>query len=104
MSVTPMLTRESFTVTRASEYFSVRELQAMMGQPREQFGAVVLKELVDNAIDAAETAGVAPDLTLVVAQDDNCCGISVHDNGPGLAPEMVERQLDFMSRTSDKAA
>jgi len=52
--------RTIFETPRAAEYFDARELQAQTGQPRYEFATVVLKELVDNALDAAETAGVAP--------------------------------------------
>ena len=48
------LRREHFSVSRAAEYFHVSELQAQTGRPRYDFGHVILKELVDNALDAAE--------------------------------------------------
>jgi len=54
----PTLIRTHHTIGRAAEYFTARELEAQTGQPRTMFAAVVLKELVDNALDAAETTGV----------------------------------------------
>jgi DNA topoisomerase VI subunit B len=54
----PALQRTTFETPRASEYFSSQELQAQTGQPPYRFASVVLKEIVDNALDAAESAGV----------------------------------------------
>jgi DNA topoisomerase VI subunit B len=98
------LLRETFTITRASEYFSLRELQAMTGQPQDRFVAMALKELVDNGLDAAETAGVAPAIALEVQRPHEQILLTVQDNGPGLNPAVLTRQLDFTTRTSDKVA
>jgi DNA gyrase/topoisomerase IV subunit B len=48
---------------------------------------VILKELVDNAIDAAEEAGIPP----VVAVTVDRTGIMVEDNGPGIPANVVAR-------------
>ena len=61
---------------------------------------MVLKELVDNALDACEAAGIAPVIDIVVDEDR----ISVSDNGSGIAPETVERILDYAYKTSSNAA
>jgi hypothetical protein len=50
----PTLQRTTYAMPRAAEYFSEQELRAMTGQQPSRFGAVVLKELLDNAIDAVE--------------------------------------------------
>jgi DNA topoisomerase VI subunit B len=61
---------------------------------------VIVKELVDNALDAAEEAQIAPEITVCV--DEN--GITVTDNGPGLPAEVVEGVLDFSVRVSSREA
>lgn len=58
-----------------------------------------MRELVDNALDACEGAGVAPDIRVVVKPD----AVSVADNGPGLPAAVLERALDYSVRVSDKA-
>jgi hypothetical protein len=90
-------------IPRAAEYFSVRELQAQTGRPAAQFAALVLKELVDNALDAAEAAGVVPEIAVEVSDTGGVWRIAVADNGPGIPPEVVRRVLDFSVRVSDKA-
>ncbi len=49
----PTLIRTHHTIGRAAEYFTARELEAQTGQWRTKFAAVVLKELVDNALHVA---------------------------------------------------
>jgi DNA topoisomerase VI subunit B len=95
--------RQIFEVPRAGEYFSIDELQAQTGQPVENFGAVVLKELVDNALDACENDSVPPEIVIQIT-GESIIGISVLDNASGIAPKTVERILNFHTRTSDKAA
>lgn len=95
-----------FEASRAAEYFDARELQAMTGQPRNKFATVALKELVDNALDACETAGVEPEIGIKIyrSSGENTIRITVTDNGPGIPPETVDKVLDFGVRVSDKAA
>jgi DNA topoisomerase 6 subunit A-like protein/histidine kinase/DNA gyrase B/HSP90-like ATPase len=98
-----LLERTTFETSRAAEYFTVRELQAQTGQPRERFAAVALKELVDNALDACETAGIAPSIGIEIAMEPTVMQMTVADNGAGITPETVRRILHFQTRTSDKA-
>lgn len=98
------LKREHFSINRATEYFRITELQAQTGQPESEFGHVILKELVDNGLDAAETAGVAPEVAIEWLDFGDRIKLTVSDNGPGIPEHVVERILDFQTRTSDKAA
>jgi DNA topoisomerase VI subunit B len=98
------LERSHFEISRAAEYFSAKELQAQTGQPEEKFATVALKELMDNALDACETAKVQPQLEINVDANAGLIQISVHDNGHGIDPAIIERILNFDTRTSDKSA
>jgi DNA topoisomerase VI subunit B len=97
------LERTTFSFSRAREYFDPKELQAMTGQPLARFPDVLIKELIDNAIDAAETAGVPPQLRVRYRVCGRRVRLAVMDNGPGIPPDTVTRVLDFATRTSDKA-
>jgi DNA topoisomerase VI subunit B len=92
-----------FEESRTKEYFDVRELQTMTGQPARQFAAVILKELVDNGLDAAEKAGVPPEVLIRVRHVRRSLHLAVRDNGGGIAADTVKRILNFATRTSDKA-
>ena len=98
------LERTSFETSRAAEYFDARELQAQTGQLASNFATVALKELVDNALDASETVGVAPVVSIEVREEGELIRLSVSDNGTGIPPEVVRKVLNFDTRTSDKAA
>lgn len=94
----PHLDRQTFTTSRLLDYFSEKELTLQTGHGPDDWPQVALKELVDNALDAAETAGLSPAITVTVEDG----ALTVADNGPGLAPEVVERILDFATKTSSK--
>jgi DNA topoisomerase VI subunit B len=94
------LVRQVFKTSRLSEFCSQRELVNQTGHAVEDWPLVVLKELLDNALDAAEEAGVAPNIEIEVSKD----GIAVTDNGPGIAPESVGDILDYTSRVSSREA
>lgn len=97
--------REHFSISRASEYFTARELEIMTGCPVAAFAqSGAPKELIDNALDAAEAAGRAPVIAIAAAFADNRLTLTVTDNGNGIPAAIVARVLDFASRTSDKAA
>ena len=90
-----LLERRSFSISRAAEYFDVSELEKLTGQPRRHFATVVLKELVDNALDAAETAGRTPQIEIEVNRTEGFLTLAVSDNGHGLNLEQIDRLLDF---------
>ena len=98
------LNRTTFETSRAAEYFDVKELQAQTGQSSDMFPAVVLKELVDNALDACESDCIAPVIDINTSVSDGIIHISVQDNAGGISPDTIDRILNFDTRTSDKAA
>jgi hypothetical protein len=92
------------TISRQAEYFSVKELQLMTGRPERDFGNVIVKELLDNALDAAETIGIKPIIALDIDEIDNRLIITVADNGGGIPADLINKIVDFNTRTSDKVA
>jgi DNA topoisomerase VI subunit B len=100
MSATPKLQRTAFKTSRLLDFCNQKELTAQTGHPPESWPLVALKELVDNALDACEEAGVVPDVTVTL--DDQ--GIGVEDNGPGIPAEVIHGVLDFSVRVSSREA
>ena len=101
--MTERIERQVFATPRAAEYFELRNLQAQTGQPARRFPEVILKELVDNALDAAETAGVQPEVSVEAVEHPDGLRLGVGDNGPGMPPDLVAKVLDFSVLVSDKA-
>src|SRR5690242_9556563 len=63
------LNRETFRTSRLLEFCSKKELVAQTGHEVDDWPHVVIKELVDNAIDAAEEVGVAPQVTVMISRE-----------------------------------
>jgi DNA topoisomerase VI subunit B len=106
---TPNLNRtqfssEHFSVAIGSEYFDPDGLRLLTGQVASGFGEVIIKELLDNSLDACETMRVEPDIVLGYAFSEDRMRIAVSDNGGGLGSEVIRKIMDFTSRTSDKIA
>jgi len=98
------LERTTFETSRAAEYFYDHELEKQTGQPKHNFATVALKELVDNVLDACETAGVAPKVSVEVAFGEaGALTLTVTDDGSGIEPDKVGRILNFNTHLSDKA-
>jgi two-component system CitB family sensor kinase len=60
---------------------------------REGFPATALATIVGNLVDNALEAGVAT-ITIALADDGETAELEVRDDGPGLAPELLERAFE----------
>jgi DNA topoisomerase VI subunit B len=95
------LQRETVTISRQLEYFSADELEKQTGYGRQMWWPrVIVKETLDNALDACEQAGVSPEITVHFRGRK----LEIRDNGGGIRPETVKRLVDYATRTSDKVA
>ena len=51
---------------------------------------IIVKEAVDNSLDACEEAGILPEITVNITQkDDDIYRIKIKDNGPGIVKKQV---------------
>ena len=96
----PVLNRQHFTTSRTMEFFTEKELTAQTGHRRDDWGVVVLKEAIDNALDGCEDAGTAPMINVTIAPDR----IVIADNGPGIPGDVIGRMLDYTVRVSSREA
>ena len=94
------LSRVTFRTSRLLDFCSEKELVAQTGHSRDYWPLVVLKELVDNALDAAEEARIAPEISVTVDSE----GITVKDNGPGIPQETIKNILNYTVRVSSREA
>lgn len=92
--------RTTLATLRFMDYFSEKELVAQSGHSREDWPLVILKELIDNALDACEEAGIPPEINVVVNDE----GIQIDDNGPGIPANTIQGMLDYSVRVSSREA
>jgi DNA topoisomerase VI subunit B len=90
--------RALLSFSRNLEFINQPELAKRMGIPLEGWLRATTKELIDNGLDAVEEAGVDPAITVTV----DGRRLTVADNGPGMAPELVERLCKLTERTSTR--
>jgi DNA topoisomerase VI subunit B len=98
---TQSLARKTFAVSRLSEFVSTPELVKQIGHAIEHWPEVVIKETLDNALDEAEEAGIAPKVEVAVDTANRM--ITVVDHGRGVAPETVEALVDLAQKVSSRA-
>jgi DNA topoisomerase VI subunit B len=98
--VTALLHRTAFRTRRLLDFVSEKELTLQCGYGPQDWPLVVVKELLDNAVDACEEQSLAPEITVAIDE----AGITVADNGTGIPPEVVDRLLDFSIRVSSREA
>ena len=96
------LTRVPFEVSRLMEFCSLRELQNQTGHEVWDWPLVVVKELLDNALDAAEEADIAP--TIVLSVSTRSGTITIEDNGPGISEKTIRSICDYSIRVSSREA
>jgi hypothetical protein len=98
-ATTNTLKRVAFTTSRALEFFTESELTTQIGYRKELWPLVLTKELIDNAIDACETAATEQ-IEIGVQLDRD--SITVSDNGPGIPRKVIKGVIDYRVRISDK--
>ena len=91
---------ETFRTNRFLDFAGERELTAQIGHGVPYWPRILVKELVDNAIDASEQAGIPPVLDIEVTRQ----AITVADQGPGLSGDTIAGVLDFEVRVSSREA
>jgi hypothetical protein len=96
------LKRVAFKTSRLAEFVGQKELVAQTGHPVEDWALVILKELVDNGLDGAEEAEIAPEIDIEVSTERG--EITVADNGPGIPASVVRDILDYSYRVSSREA
>lgn len=52
--------RTAFRTSRSMDFFTESELTRQIGYPQNLWPLVLLKELIDNALDACESADIPP--------------------------------------------
>lgn len=87
--------RNHLEIKQEAQYFDLGELSKQTGQPVDKFGDVILKELIDNALDACETAGVVPEIGIYTAINDEQIAVMITDNAN--VPQRLLRRCSILA-------
>jgi len=99
--------RVAITTSRLMEFCTEKELVAQTGHESFEWPEVIVKELVDNGIDACEEAGIAPVIKVNIktvqwqtmrlrrqtGKSKKPARIIIEDNGPGFPPDTVSDRI-----------
>jgi DNA topoisomerase VI subunit B len=96
----PTLDRTTFRTSREMDFFSEKELTTQTGHSINEWPLVILKELIDNSLDACEETDTPP----IIDVTADACGIIIRDNGPGLPEKTLKAAMDFTVRASNREA
>src|SRR6516164_3031871 len=88
--------RVAITTSRLMEFCTEKELVAQTGHESYEWLRVIVKELVDNGIDACEEAEIAPviKVNIKTGKSKKPARIIIEDNGPGFPPETINGIID----------
>jgi hypothetical protein len=82
------------------DFFSEKELITQTGHRVDDWPLVIVKELLDNSLDACEEADVPP----VIRVTADAAGVTVADNGGGIPEDTLKGVMDFRDRVSSREA
>ena len=85
-----IVSRRVFATSRQLEFCNIKELTTQTGHGPDDWPIVIVKELLDNALDACEEHSIAPEITVGIEADS----ITVADNGPGLSADTIDKIVD----------
>nr|MBC8223529.1 hypothetical protein [Candidatus Bathyarchaeota archaeon] len=86
--------------TRALDYVTLQGLSTLTGCEATNLDALIMKELVDNGLDAA--SGGKPRIGVTFETGDGFLKLTVRDNGVGMLSSDIERIVDFNKFYSTK--
>lgn len=97
--------RVAFTTSRLMEFCTEKELRAQTGHETYKWPLVIVKELVDNGIDACEATEVAPVIKVTITtKAKSPTRIVIEDNGPGIPSKTIKGVIDYDVRISSNEA
>jgi hypothetical protein len=101
----PRIERVAFETSRLMEFCTRRELENQTAHRMEDWPRVVIKELIDNALDACEEAEIAPVINITITSSTKLGSVFVvEDNGPGIPAATIAGIIDYTTRTSSREA
>ncbi len=92
------LERKVFELSRECEFFTEKELTMQIGHEKAFWYVALIKELMDNSLDACEIGNIDPRIEIILTDDY----FEIRDNGPGISKKTIIKSLNYLMRVSDK--
>ncbi|NPV61201.1 MAG: DNA topoisomerase VI subunit B [Methanotrichaceae archaeon] len=89
MEIAEELARQQKAISVAEFFEKNRQILGFDSAPRALI--TVVKEAVDNSLDACEEAGILPDIFVQIKRDGDYYQAIVEDNGPGIVSAEIPR-------------
>ena len=81
-----LTTRRFHSDNRLSENFTEKGLQSLTGQPPHRWIRYIVKEVIDNSLEATEY----PEITVKLSKNENnSYNLSIRDNGSGITKKII---------------
>ncbi len=93
------MTEALLTKKKVMDLFTEEGLVKQTGAEKGEWDLYVLKELIDNGLDACESDAIEPKIEVIIKAD----GITVRDNGPGITRETVDKIVDLNVYAGNKS-
>lgn len=87
---------------KQSDLFTTDGLQKQTGMEIHRWNIYIIKELLDNAIDACESIGVPPKIQVRISKEGKSLIFSVKDNAGGMTKDQLEKIIDLSTYSGTK--
>ncbi len=88
------LERKVFELSRECEFFTEKELTMQIGHEKAFWYVALIKELMDNSLDACEIGNIDPRIEIILTDDY----FEIRDNGPGISKKTIIKSLNYLMR------
>ncbi len=87
---------------KQSDLFTVDGLQKQTGMEIHRWNLYIIKELLDNGVDACEVPGIPPKIQVRISKEGNSLTFSIKDNAGGITKEQLEKIIDLSTYSGTK--
>ncbi len=85
-----------------SRYFTLEGLERLTGVNPRDFDKLIVKELIDNSLDACDELGTTPKITVQIDTKDDLITFTVSDNANGIEEKSIAKIIDLTTISSSR--
>ena len=85
-----------------SRYFTLEGLERLTGVTPRNYDALIVKELIDNSLDACDEVGIIPRINVEINTEGNLISYSIQDNAHGIPEKNLAKIIDPSAISSSR--